>query len=53
MVDPHPLKRALSNQPRQHAVHKVEQVFVFDPHGCQIVDIEEAAVIDLVRRKPP
>ena len=43
----------LAQQARQQLVNRLEHRRVFDAQAGQRVDVEEAAVVDLVRRGPP
>ena len=53
MIDPHRLHLAIVNQRSEQPVRLVENFLVLDVQPGERIDVEEPAVIDLVRRSPP
>ena len=45
--------QSLLGQPERELVHRSKDHRIFDPDGGQIVDVEEATVVDLVGRDAP
>ena len=53
MIDAEARDQALRHQAEGQAVHAVEHLRVLDPQGDEIVDGEEAAVVDLLHAHAP
>ena len=53
VIDPQPVDLALGQQPQDQAVCGLEDLLALHAQGGQVVDVEEAAVVDLVGRDPP
>src|SRR5512143_2565890 len=53
MVDPEPDDLPLADEPQDEPVRLVEDAFVLHPDGGEAVDVEEAAVVDLLSRHAP
>ncbi len=53
VVDAQPLDLPLVHQPQNQPMRLLEDVGVLHADGRQLVDVEESAIIDLVRRHAP
>ena len=53
MIDPHARDAPFAEQRLEQLVDRREHVAVLDAQAGQRVDVEEPAVVDLVRRGPP
>ena len=53
MIDAKPVNLAVADQFEQQRMHRLKHLGIFYPNGGKLVDIEEAAVIDFVRRDLP
>ena len=53
MIDAEAGDLAFADQPQNQAVRGLEDLRIFHAHAGQLVHVEEAAVVDLVRRRPP
>ena len=52
MVDPQALDAPLPNEAEHEIVRARENLGVFDAQPGESVDVEEAAIIDVARRRP-
>ena len=53
VIEPQPLKLTGGDEPRDQFVHVAERPRVLDPEPGQLVDVEEAPVVDARHREPP
>ncbi len=53
MVDPETVDTSTSQQLEGVAMHAFEHVRIFHPDGCQLIDVEKAAVVDFFARHAP
>ena len=53
VVDAQPADRAVLDQTQDETVSSIEDACVLDPDASQVVDGEEAPVVDLIARNPP
>ena len=53
MIDPHAGHPSLGDEPGQQSVDRREDVGILDAQAGERVDVEEAPVVDLVRRGAP
>ena len=53
VVNPQPANRPLTNQGQHEFVRSFENIGVFDTDCGQVIDVEEAAIVDFVSRDVP